>query len=126
MSDAAIISLVVGALGLLGLSLGSVGAFSFKLGNNSTRIIKLEEAYVVDRAAAKEERVETHDTIKRIFEKLETMGKELPHQCKQGENIIGITNHQNALYDRMTEHGHRMDRIQVEVADLQKAAIRAS
>jgi hypothetical protein len=88
MSDTAIISLVLGILGVISWML----SLSYFLGRTTAKLDGLAEAFA-----------KMEDTITQIFEKLDRLVAAVPHRCEQTQTIAGIQTQTGVNSQRLTE-----------------------
>jgi hypothetical protein len=93
MSDTAIIALIVGVVTIFIGGLTSLLVFAFKLGVSSAKVTRLE----TDMASINAKLSEIYNM----------MSQAVPHRCDKVEFLT-------QLKAQLTEHEHRMDRIQGE------------
>lgn len=117
MSDSSIISLVIGCTLIFMTIFGSAVLLAYRLGTNATRIDKLE-------ASVEAERKELKETIRHILDKLDTLAVNLPHRCLQIEAIASVVARQDSAFERLIEHGQRMDRIQADIVVMRAEALK--
>lgn len=113
MSDAVIVAIVLGAVGIVAGFFSWLLILSYNLGQNKAKIDGFEKSNTA-----------RDEMLKRIFDRLDHLAAVLPHQCQQGQTIIDMRIQIESISGILRDHGGRMDRIQQGIRDVEQSHAR--
>lgn len=101
MSDAVIVAIVLGAVGIVAGFFSWLLILSYNLGQNKAKIDNIEKS-----------NSSMGETLKRIFDRLDQLAAIVPHQCQQGQTITNMRIQIETINGILRDHSGRLDRIQ--------------
>ena len=109
MSDAVIVAIVLGAVGIVAGFFSWLLILSYNLGQNKAKIDGFEKSNTA-----------MGETLKRIFYRLDQLAAIVPHQCGQTQTITDMRIQIESISGILRDHGGRMDRIQQGIRDVEQ------
>ena len=113
MSDAVIVAIVLGAVGIVAGFFSWLLILSYNLGQNKAKIDNFEKSNLA-----------MAETLKRIFDRLDQLAAVVPHQCQQTQTITDMRIQIETINGTLREHVGRMDRIQQGIRDVEQSQAR--
>ncbi len=106
MSDAVIVSAILGGVGIVAAFVSWLLVLSYNLGVSRS-----------DLSALQKSSAETKETVDKIFDRLDVLSASVPHKCDQVQLISDLRAKSEVMEATLREHGGRMDRIQQGIRD---------
>jgi archaellum component FlaC len=109
MSDAVIVAIVLGAVGIVAGFFSWLLILSYNLGQNKAKIDGFEKTNAT-----------MAETLKRIFDRLDQLAAVVPHQCQQAQTITDMRIQIESINGTLRDHNGRMDRIQQGIRNVEQ------